>query len=498
MEYDVFISCKSEDYIYAEEIYNFLKDNGFYVFLSTKELRRLKDAEYLDAISEALDSAYHLIVLSSTSDNVRSKWVKFEWQTFLNEILSERKEGQIMTILQDMQISELPLALRKYESFTMNDFLSRLLPYVETPNYLKRKEDEKRKEEEKRKSARQKIIDQLTENANEYSTLELRLEDTTKKITTNLKKLSITSRNCPVCGTKNELLNRFCEKCGWAISPLLGIPNMEYKIEQELHNSQTYKESWLNSQKLIEISHELSKKNVELQNTNNTLQRENNNLNEQMSKKRAQDDKILDLTKKIEVLKGELQCKDKSLNELNIKNKKLAFNIHEKTDEIYKLNEDIKKEKDYTNILQDELSKLTEENENISSLLAEKNKQYEELSVAYNHEIASKNPKDAKKNVMMKFSPKEPEKIKDIIGNLHLRKMFCSKEEIGLFVRKFCKNVPHNKDSVESLKINVKSLSEHLEDDYGIKFTEQDILACKTFSDIKNKIFKLCQNYKFA
>ena len=25
MEYDVFISCKSEDYIYAEEIYDFLR-----------------------------------------------------------------------------------------------------------------------------------------------------------------------------------------------------------------------------------------------------------------------------------------------------------------------------------------------------------------------------------------------------------------------------------------------------------------------------------------
>lgn len=63
MEYDVFISCKSEDYIYAEEIYNFLKENGFNVFLANKELRQMGDSEYRKAISQALKSTYHLIVL---------------------------------------------------------------------------------------------------------------------------------------------------------------------------------------------------------------------------------------------------------------------------------------------------------------------------------------------------------------------------------------------------------------------------------------------------
>lgn len=66
MEYDVFISCRSKDYLLAEKLYSYLKDNGFYVFLSSKELRLLKDAEYLDAISEALGTTYHLIVLGSS------------------------------------------------------------------------------------------------------------------------------------------------------------------------------------------------------------------------------------------------------------------------------------------------------------------------------------------------------------------------------------------------------------------------------------------------
>lgn len=32
MEYDVFISCKSEDYPLAEKLYYYLKHNGFNVF----------------------------------------------------------------------------------------------------------------------------------------------------------------------------------------------------------------------------------------------------------------------------------------------------------------------------------------------------------------------------------------------------------------------------------------------------------------------------------
>ena len=70
MEYDVFISCKSEDYKLAEEVYQFLVDNGFYTFLSSKELRRMKDTEYLNAISEALDSTYHLIVLATSKETL--------------------------------------------------------------------------------------------------------------------------------------------------------------------------------------------------------------------------------------------------------------------------------------------------------------------------------------------------------------------------------------------------------------------------------------------
>ena len=131
-DYDIFISCKSEDYEIAEKVYSFLNVNGFRVFLSSKELRRMAQADYMDAISVVLDTAYSMIVISTKKEYLKSKWVKFEWSTFLNEILSGRKNGQIMTLLENIKVSEMPIQLRKYESFTLENYKD-ILPYLEKP-----------------------------------------------------------------------------------------------------------------------------------------------------------------------------------------------------------------------------------------------------------------------------------------------------------------------------------------------------------------------------
>lgn len=133
MEYDVFISCKSEDYGYAEEVYNFLNSNGIHTFLASKELRKMGDAEYRNAIMQALESAYHLIIFASNTEYIESKWVFYEWDTFVNAKLNGRKDGQIMTILKGVSIKELRLDLLKYESFTFENYKGRLLDYVKTP-----------------------------------------------------------------------------------------------------------------------------------------------------------------------------------------------------------------------------------------------------------------------------------------------------------------------------------------------------------------------------
>ena len=142
MEYDVFISCKSEDYGYAEQIYIFLSANGIKPFLATKELRALGDSEYRRSITGALKSAYHIIVFASKAEYVDSTWVYYEWDLFLNAKLKGFKKGQILTVLKDVKVDDINMDLWKYESFTFDNYKDGLLDYVQTPNSLMRKEVE--------------------------------------------------------------------------------------------------------------------------------------------------------------------------------------------------------------------------------------------------------------------------------------------------------------------------------------------------------------------
>ena len=139
MDYDVFISCKSEDYKDAEEIYDFLTANGFNTFLAPKELVGLGDTEYRRAITGAMKSTYHLIIFASKAEYIDSTWVYYEWDMFLNAKLKGMKQGQIMTILKDIEIEDINMDLWKYESFTFQNYREKILGYVMTPGYKERR-----------------------------------------------------------------------------------------------------------------------------------------------------------------------------------------------------------------------------------------------------------------------------------------------------------------------------------------------------------------------
>ena len=135
MEYDVFISCKSEDYLRARAVYDYLTRKKLKVFLADKELRKKGSAEFGRVIDEALDSAKHLIVFSSNPDYVKSSYVESEWRTFIEEKRSGRKKGNVITILDNCDISSLPITLRHFQSFGLSDFahIIDFLPRIEEP-----------------------------------------------------------------------------------------------------------------------------------------------------------------------------------------------------------------------------------------------------------------------------------------------------------------------------------------------------------------------------
>ena len=107
--YDVFISSKNEDYRFDEEVYDFLEANGIHCFLASRELDRIGEAQYANAIDDALDCSEHMIVVASSAEHIRSKWVQYAWVTFVNDLLSNSRNGNLVNILcGDIQLRDLP------------------------------------------------------------------------------------------------------------------------------------------------------------------------------------------------------------------------------------------------------------------------------------------------------------------------------------------------------------------------------------------------------
>lgn len=125
-KYDVFISCKSEDYSYGKKVYDYLESKGIRAFLASQELRNLGDADYGKAIDTALDQSKHLVVVASSAKYTTedfSPYVYYEWHTFAEEKKSGRKKGNILSIVAKDEIrDELPIGLRNYQSFLFDDY----------------------------------------------------------------------------------------------------------------------------------------------------------------------------------------------------------------------------------------------------------------------------------------------------------------------------------------------------------------------------------------
>lgn len=131
LRYDVFISSKSEDYNKAEIVYDYLLQNGLSVFLASKELQHIGEAQYSQSIDKALDATTHMIVVASSLSHINSKWVQYEWRTFSNDLKSGYRQGNLLTILSDsVELGSLPASLRHQQSFRLDNFKNHILDYV--------------------------------------------------------------------------------------------------------------------------------------------------------------------------------------------------------------------------------------------------------------------------------------------------------------------------------------------------------------------------------
>ena len=101
--YDVFVSCKSEDYTKAEPVFHWLVEKGHNPFFAPISLRVSKiqgePIVFGDEIDDALEQADNMVLYASKAEYVSKGYVKDEWRTFVEEQRAGRKSGSLVTIL---------------------------------------------------------------------------------------------------------------------------------------------------------------------------------------------------------------------------------------------------------------------------------------------------------------------------------------------------------------------------------------------------------------
>jgi len=124
--YDVFISFKHLDEVgrptrdseLAQEVFTRLEQDGLKVFMSGVSLERHGVDRFKRAIDEALDSATTLVVVGTSSENLGSQWVRYEWDSFFSDVLNGVKtQGRVFVYLERVETASLPRALRQAQAF---------------------------------------------------------------------------------------------------------------------------------------------------------------------------------------------------------------------------------------------------------------------------------------------------------------------------------------------------------------------------------------------
>ena len=163
MAYDVFISFKNTapgggltvDRAIAERLHTKLRDEGLEVFFSEKDL---STTAFMNEIYRALEEAPLLILIGSSVDYIKSRWVMSEWQNFLGAMnIGKKPDGEIMTVLSGITNRDLPIELANFQSYDADDldgavdFAFKALGKVkksEAAAWLAQEEERKRKEAE--------------------------------------------------------------------------------------------------------------------------------------------------------------------------------------------------------------------------------------------------------------------------------------------------------------------------------------------------------------
>lgn len=130
VEYQVFISYKysdsnglpTRDSELAGLVYSHLKARNIEAFISHESLRQLGVGAYKRAIDKALDSSQILVAVGTSHEYLDSQWVRYEWDSFFNDILSDIKpNGRLFSYIEGAKIADLPRTLRQNQIIKHGD-----------------------------------------------------------------------------------------------------------------------------------------------------------------------------------------------------------------------------------------------------------------------------------------------------------------------------------------------------------------------------------------
>ena len=134
--FDVFISCKSQDYGLAHELYDFLIRNGYKPFLADSSIKEVGIDQYTALIGEVINVCQYMIMFATDVHYLETPYVAAEWHTFINDINTGHKpNAKILSILSpDIDPHSLPIWLRDKQCLTTENYKYDLISFLSDQN----------------------------------------------------------------------------------------------------------------------------------------------------------------------------------------------------------------------------------------------------------------------------------------------------------------------------------------------------------------------------
>jgi tetratricopeptide (TPR) repeat protein len=119
---DVFLSHAQEDRAHASWLAAELERFGYDCFVASDDINAMLGTQSWSEAIDALLVHVPVIIVLVTESSLRSKWVEYEWRSFHEDVLGERRSGLLVPVLWERHaIGELPVALRHWQVVDLTD-----------------------------------------------------------------------------------------------------------------------------------------------------------------------------------------------------------------------------------------------------------------------------------------------------------------------------------------------------------------------------------------